>query len=431
MLLEFRVKNFRSFAEEQTLSLVASSDTEHEDSAVFNTHGHRILKSAAIYGANASGKSNFVRAIEFVQQFVSTSATSMNIGDELAIDPFVLSRDFVEEPGEFSFALLLDGVRYDYGFSATRKRVHSEWIAAYPKGHRQRWLERYYDPNTDTYQWECRGPLAKEKKGLESRTRSNGLAIARGAERNIQRIIPLFSWFRTHLRIIDQSVPPEAFGSPMEFTINLFREDRGFQEFVLNILKDADMGIAQLGLIERPVSDNDLPRELSGELRVRLLKSYADRSMMTWVSTHKNFSTGETADMVLDLEAAGTQRLVAMCGPLWYTLQRGYTLFVDELDCSMHPHLVRKLIQLFQSPEHNKSGAQLIFATHDSTLMDLSLLRRDQIWITEKNRTGASELYSLWDFKDKPRKQEAIQRGYLGGRYGGVPNFGPLLEAVE
>jgi AAA15 family ATPase/GTPase len=132
-------------------------------------------------------------------------------------------------------------------------------------------------------------------------------------------------------------------------------------------------------------------------------------------------------------ESNGTQRFFALAGPFLDALAKGTVVVVDELECSMHPLLTRKLIELFQSPEANKSGAQLIFATHDSTLMDPELFRRDQIWLVEKNRRGASELFSLYDFdtKDRPRNTEVFQRNYLAGRYGGVPKFGPTFEDLE
>lgn len=432
MLLEFRVSNYRSFRDEQTFSLVPTiRDHSHENANVVRKDGHRILKSAAVYGANAGGKSNLVKAFGAVKEFVATSATQMTLGDKIDVEPFRLQREYADRPTEFRFALLLDGVRYDYGFSATAERVHDEWITAYPKGVGQRWLERFYHPDAEEYEWKCRGPLAREKRGLIARTRQNGLALARGAERNIDELAPLFLWFKEKLRVLDQSTPPEALDSTMRYSMELFRENSEFGSYVRGMIADADLGIAGLGVEGREISESDLPRDLPHELRDRILSKLGKEGLLTWVLTHLNRDTGEAVRLSPDDEAAGTLRLLALSGPWWYTLQHGYTLVVDELDCSLHPHLVRKLVQVFQSPAHNRSGAQLIFVTHDSTLMDRSLVRRDQIWLVEKERNGASRMFSLWDVRETPRKTEAIQRGYLGGRYGGVPSFGATLEEVD
>lgn len=428
MLLEFRVKNYRSFADEQTLSLVASNDDSHEDKNIHHVLDYRTLKSTAVYGANASGKSNLIYAINAVRYFVSLSATNMTIGDEIGVESFLLDREYMDQPSEFHFSLLLDGKRFDYGFSATSERVVGEWIFTYPRKKAKPWLERYYNEETNEYEWKFGGPLEKEKKGLIARTRDNGLALSRGVERNIKALEPLFMWFRNNLRVLDLSKSPET-GMPRSLT--LFKEDESFRSFMGSFIKNADMGISKITAVEDPEPEynitQDIPEQLKKEIQSRLKKS----SLMTWILTHKNQETDFSVDMLLDRESAGTQRLLALGGPLWDTLSHGYTLFVDELDCSLHPHLVRKLIELFQSSTHNKSGAQLIFVTHDSTLMDLTLFRRDQICIIEKQSSGASQMYSLWDFDTKPRKSEAIQRGYLSGRYGGIPNFGPELEFVE
>lgn len=431
MLLEFRVKNFRSFGEEQTFSLVASSDLDHEDTAVSNVGGHRVLKSAAIYGANASGKSNLFKAFEFVSNYMSSSATRMNIDDEIDVDPFLLDERLKDEPTEFFFAILLGDIRYDYAFAVTRNRVVEERIVAYPRGRAQQWLTRTFNRDQETYEWSFRGPLAKEAKGLKARTRDNGLVLARGAERNIEELKPLYLWLAKKLRTLDLSFPPTTPQSTMSYSINLFQNQDEFRDFLEDLVRAADVGITQVGVEERFLSIEDFPQKMHSKISKDFIDKLSNQQAITWLSKHSNLETGYSSVFHADMESEGTLRLMAFSGPLWDTLQNGYCLVVDEFHSSLHPHLARKLIQLFLSPEHNKSGAQLIFVTHDSTLMDLSLLRRDQIWLTEKNQTGASELYSLWDFKDKPRKQEAIQRGYLGGRYGGVPNFGSMLEAVE
>jgi hypothetical protein len=190
------------------------------------------------------------------------------------------------------------------------------------------------------------------------------------------------------------------------------RKNKAFHTRVTRLLRHADMGISGVRLTEK-----------SSQLKGK----YIDVRSLHEVG-------GKSPPVELDFnqaESDGTKRLFALAGPILSALDKGALIVADELDCSMHPHLTRKLIELFQNPKMNDKGAQLIFTTHDTTLMDHTLFRRDQIWFTEKNAHGATELFSLYDFKKKPRVNEAFERGYLAGRYGAVPQFGPALEDAE
>lgn len=433
MLLEFRVSNYRSFDEEQTFSFVASKDkTSLEDENVHQIGDHRILKAAALYGANASGKSNLIKALGAAASFISNSATQMNLGDEIAVEPFRLRKDARSEPSSFEFTLLIEGIRYDYGFSATRERVHDEWIIAYEGNKEKTWLDRSYDEENDDYEWDFDGPLKEEGTGLKRRTRSNGLALSRGVERNIKDLDPLFLWFKEKLKIVDNSIQessPRAIF--LHYSLQLLKENETYQTYAWQLLRDADVGIVDVAVRKFEREEIEIPDSVPAEIREKFLTHMTGQLRCS--ATHANHMTGEIAHFELSDESDGTRALLGISGPFWDTIQHGYTLVIDELERSLHPHLVRKLVGGFQT-EKNVSGAQLLFATHDTSLLDLTLLRRDQIWLMEKTRSGATEMYSLYDFKDnqeRPRNTEAIQRGYLGGRYGGVPNFGPSLESVR
>jgi len=391
--------------------------------------GLRVLKAAALYGANGSGKSNFVRALRAARSFVVHSATQMNLGDRIELMPFMLCKARRLSPAQFDFALVVDGIRYDYGFAATHERVHSEWIIAYPKGHARRWLERSYSPGNDEEDWICRGPLeGRTGKLLRDRTRPNALALSRAAEQSIQALAPLFLWFKNNLRVLDLSQSPEWL---MSDSLSMFQRNHDFRRHLRELIADADMGISDVAVVERVISESDFPEEMPPEVRREVLRSVGDGPLLSWRLSHPNAETGERAHLPYELEAGGTQRLLALSGPFWGSVMSGSTLVVDELDCSLHSFLVRKLVELFQSPRFNRGGGQLIFTTHDTTLMDLSLFRRDQIWFAEKVPSGASRLYSLYDFEEsgeKVRLGTAVQRRYMAGRYGGVPSFGPELD---
>jgi hypothetical protein len=417
MLIEFRVGNYRSFHEPQTLSLVASRDRAHPDNLI-PCAKENLLKAVAIFGANASGKSNLVNAIGFMSWFVRDSAKRMNVGEEIPVVPFRLNPKSRAEPSLFEATLILNDVRYQYGFRASRERVHHEWLTAYPNGRAQHWLERYSGPETKEPKWIFRGSLKRNGDLLRATTRANGLALCRGADLNIEELIPVFTWLAYELRVLDFSEPATKVQILQE-TASRFQEDAAFRDTAIRLVQNADVGINGL------------------QVRVEMAElmpcySYATPFTRRLESVHTVPGT-ESSEMFVfeEAESSGTQRLFALLGPWLYALQIAGVLAIDELDCSMHPLLTRGLIELFQSPQWNSKGAQLIFATHDNTLMDQSLFRRDQIYLVEKNAAQASELFSLYDFDDKPRKGEAIQRGYLAGRYGAVPTLGATFENVE
>ncbi len=422
MLIEFRVANYRSFRDEQTLSLVAdgAKDSSHPGNLIPQGK-FDLLKAAAIYGSNASGKSNLFHALTNMVVFVRNSAKKMTLGDPIPWSvPFRLDVEFRHQPTSFEVTVLIDGTRYVYGFSATSERVHDEWLNVTPPAPKkeQRWLERIYDPETNLTKWIFRGPLAKERKLLGERTRENGLVLSRGAELNVAALQELFLWFSKSVFGLNLAGPVDVL---LDLSLSWAAENEARQQRVLDLIKHADLGIE--GIVLRQIesrtqdiaSDNGRP---SFEIRTMHCVGGADEM--------------ELFDMSTD-ESQGTQRMFALAGPILDALDTGALVVVDELECSMHPLLTRKLLELFQSPQANTQGAQLVFATHDTTLMDPTLFRRDQIWLVEKDRDGASQLFSLYDFNNgkRPRNTEAFQRNYLAGRYGGVPNFGATFEDLE
>ncbi len=244
MLIEFRVGNFRSFDEPQTLSLVASADARHPDNCIpFDKL--RLLKCAAIYGANASGKSNLIKACQFMRRFVLYSATLMNVGDPIRIAPFRLNPDSRDKPTFFEAHFIIGSVRYQYGFTVTSKQVEDEWLLAYPNGRPQHLLERRFDRNTHETSWTFRGQLHKEGKLLKERTRDNGLALSRGAELNIDPLTTVLLWFRQKTSVVDLSASPEPL---IDQTASRLEDDPGFRERLVRLIRHADLGISDLEL---------------------------------------------------------------------------------------------------------------------------------------------------------------------------------------
>jgi energy-coupling factor transporter ATP-binding protein EcfA2 len=421
MLIDFTVENFRSFAEAQTFSMIASKDSSHEQNVV-QQGPFRLLKLAALFGANASGKSNLIKAFAFMNGFVQESATKMNLGDRIwGIEPFRLDREWPAKPSTFAVRLLLNGTEYQYGFSATQERIHKEWLHLKREGGRVTpALLRQYDDAAGTTNWHMRGELKEQASAAEKATRDNGLFLSQAAQMNVELVKELFLWFRGHFWCLDLSTPPTQF---VQLTARRVSENQSFHARVERLVHDADLGIGKLEA-NKHATFAGAPKE-PRELLPRA-EHYEVRTL------HSVHGLEEPVEFSLERdESLGTQRFFAIAGIIVLALDKGGLLVVDELDCSTHPLLTQKVVELFQSNDANENGAQLLFATHDSSLISPSLLRRDQIWFSDKNDKAATQLFSLSDIEAKPRKHEAFAKNYLAGRYGAVPSFGPSLENYE
>lgn len=412
MLVEFRVGNFRSLREEQVLSLVASKDKTLQDTHTVSTGlkaAPSLLRSAAIYGANASGKSNLIKALQYMRGVVAESATVIQPGQSFAVQPFRLDAQSAKEPTAFEVTFVINGVRYQYGFSMTPQRIVSEHLLVYKAFKPQRWFERHYDAQTgkDVYEF---GPGLKGPKNLwEGATRPNALFLSMAVQLNSEALRPIFDWFVDGLVIFNE----QAQLSP-QVSIQMLQQAEGRRQ-ICEFLSAADISIADIEVVTRKVPGQAVHFDLvAGKTEVRIEEIEEHQLRFSHVTEH-----GRAVFDLMD-ESSGTRNLLFLAGPVLDILRKGVTLVIDELDTSLHTLLVRELVRLFHRPEVNTGGAQLIFTTHDTSLLDApDLFRRDQIWFVEKDRDQASELVSLSEFS--PRKNEALERGYLMGRYGGIP----------
>jgi uncharacterized protein len=409
MLLEFRAKNFRSLRDECTLSLVASNDQTLAATNVIETGVKSlpsVVRTAAIYGANASGKSNLVRAMHLMRGIVVESASSQ-LGQTFAVQPFRLDPISATKPTELEVTFLLKGTRYQYGFSFTADRILSEWLFVYRTAKAQRWFLREYDAQSgqDTYVFGSH--LSGQRRVWQESTKPNSLYLSTAVQLNSEQLKEVFAWIANNLVIFPNGLMPS-----FEYTVSHIRNN--VNNTIKEFLSEADISIDSIsidcrkGLMEAFNMD-----PATGELNHRR----EEREL--YVPTFRHVTPHGSAVFELADESEGTQKLFALAGPLVEIFRDGRVLVVDELDRSLHTLLVHQLIVLFQDPGINTHGAQLIFTTHDTTLLDADLLRRDQIWFTEKDSSQASILFPLTEFT--PRKNEAFGRGYLSGRYGAVP----------
>ena len=417
MLLEFRIGNFRSYAAEMRFSMVAGSGKELPSNTmtVEGFDRYSLLRSAAIYGANASGKSNLIHAFAFFRQFVLESAESRQEGDMIPVYPFLLDPKLAGSPSQFEMTFLWDGVRHQYGFVVSRERVHEEWLTVYPKGKPQEWFHRTLDSaGKSTWSW-SRTHLRGDKSQLAERTRDNALFLSVAAQWNHVQITPIYRWFRNGLRVLPKDV------GAMTYTQGQLLNNPGFREWLTGILKAADTGISRVLARESKIHKDHLrfPGEIPDHVRKYLTESFLNELKVEVRTTRQLPGSDKEVEWDLEMESDGTRRMLELLGPIYDVLQEGAVLVMDELDTSLHAYMTRELVQLFNNPKTNLGHAQLVFTTHDTSLLDPTLFRRDQVWFTAKDATGETDLYSLEDFS--PRKGEALQKGYLVGRYGAVP----------
>jgi uncharacterized protein len=429
MLVEFSVANFRSILGRQSLGLSAhSKDTHLADNVAQAPELGEVLRSAVIYGPNAGGKSNFLRALQMLQYLVINSSVALQEGQPLPVTPFRLDPAAADKPSEFSIVFIADDdTRYEYFCALTPQRVESEWLVAYPKGRSQRWFERSYQRETKSYEWWF-GPNFRaeraERKVWQDFTRSNALFISTAIQLNNEQLKPAFSWIARKLIVLTTGVNLNPF-----LSLELLRQPEGTKE-ILEFMQAADIGIERLEMREEDVSGPPIQGSVPGvsvQINFPTVPPGAPAptpKVLKVLAWHKTNGTTESIPFDLADESDGTQKLFEFTGGWIRALTTGASLFVDELDRSLHPYITRFLVSLFHGPK-NSNNAQLIFTTHDTTLLDSDLLRRDQIWFIEKDQEQSTQLYPLLEYR--PRKDEALERGYLKGRYGAVP----LVRALD
>jgi hypothetical protein len=415
MLLEFSVENFRSFKRKQTLSMISSSDKFARESNTFsipNENATRVNASTIIYGANASGKSNLMKAMAFVETFVWTSATKTQEGSKIPVAPFKLDPVTAVKPSSFEVTFIEGETRYIYSISVDKDRVHFESLAAFPKGRRQLWYLREYNYETGNITWKMGPELKGERERIKGFVRENSLYLSHAAQNNHPQLTPVFKWFSERFANL---IFPEI---SKNWTAEMCGKDPEFCKLILDFLAAADAGIDHI-VTEEVKFDENILDILSDTAKNEILKDIANSTITRVKTVHKGI---DNLDVLFDLddESDGTQRLFQVAGPCLDVMRKGMTLYIDELDRSLHAKLTRHIISMFHNNELNSHHAQLICTSHDVSLLDQqTLFRRDQIWFVEKDRDGSSVLYPLSEFS--PRKDESLQKGYLLGRYGAIP----------
>jgi AAA15 family ATPase/GTPase len=417
MLIEFRVQNFRSFKDWQTFSMVSAAQPEHLESNTFDSglRGFdRLLRTAVVFGPNAAGKTNLMRALQFVQSFVLTSASAAG-SRKYPYSPFKLSKATLESPSEFEITFVQDGVRYEYGFNMGPNQIEKEWLiqhAESPSRTRSRMLyERVFNRKKKEYDWNFSSFLKGPRATWVQSTREDALFLSIATQLNSTQLRPVFDWFQKKLVVI-----VDATQMNQSLTLNLWKEADGKTQ-LLPFLKEADLGIVDVSIQEEP-----LPSVGGLIIRGAWLNQKPGSSTPDVVRVTLSHTSDDPAVPVafdFEDESSGTRLLFLTAGAWLNVLKNGEILLFDEIDTNMHPQLLLFLIRKFHSDTTNPHNAQLICTTHNTSLLDRDIFRRDQFWFVEKQRTGSSKLYPLTDFS--PRNDEVIERWYMRGRYGALP----------
>jgi AAA15 family ATPase/GTPase len=403
MLFRFRARNFRSIRENVELSFVSANVSDLPEAVIKTPFADRgALRAAAIYGPNASGKSNLLLAMKFMSSAVQGSQRSWP-PEGVPRERFLLDEESALNTSIFEADFAIENVRYVYGFELDSQRIVGEWLHAYPSARRRIWFTR------DRDHFSFGKYLGGENSTIKGLTRANSLFLSAAAQNNHEQLLQIYQWFSSAWTFV--------LGNRRELSVvtaQTASEDR-FKQNISRLVAAADLGIEGFETQDEQILDN-VKRATEVLLDAKpgdIPTTFKKATFVHRCVDKPSISLPSTA------ESEGTLAYFGLLGPVLTTLSSGGLLFIDEITASLHPLLGIEIVRLFNSQSENPKGAQLLFTTHDTSLLDSQILRRDQVWLTEKDERGGTHLYPLTEFK--PRRGENIRSGYLQGRYGAVP----------
>jgi uncharacterized protein len=429
MLIQFSVRNFKVFRKEVCLSLIASNyDKSMEADNVFEmpAFGLRLLRSAVIYGANASGKTKLIDAVHFMRRFVLDSSRSNQSGDRIEVEPFRLNTESRNEPSMFEVVFLQNGEMFRYGFEVNASEVRAEWLYHRPK---TKEVPIFYREGQD---FDLHERQFRKGKFLvkEDMIRPNALMLSVAAQFNDALAERVLAWFQQCRQL--SGLNEDGY---MGFSMARAEDSKAR---AIALLREADIGIEDFAV--KRLDPSSLPDTMSPELKDLIhskvkagVTYFEDVTTMHPVFDEQKRRVDSEEFSLKEEESSGTLKFFALVGPVLKALEDGEVIFMDELDAKLHPNLVARLVRLFHSPITNPRNAQLLFNTHNTQLLNADLFRRDQIWFVDKNGFGEASLYSLASFRtdEGVRKHDNFEKKYLQGRFGGVPVLGDFSQVME
>lgn len=421
MLIRFAVENHLSIRERQELSLLASS-LQDPAASLIPVDGMKLVPAALIYGANASGKSNFVSALNFLRQSVRYSHARGGPETGVPRNPFILDDKTKALPTKIDIDFFLNNVRFHYGFSASDTEFEEEWLYAFPLGKKQTWFYRGPGDEGINFGKALKGTL----KTIATLMRPNSLFLSTAAQNAHKQLTPIFNYLSDFsMKTTIENREHDAMAA--------FAGGR-IDSRIVHFLKQADTGIVSCrfddALRRIGIDQQSFMKDLWGILK-KYIPDAPERTLdgvekidVKKISLGHKGTGKEPRYLELRLESAGTLRLLILLKTIFEALDNGSLVVIDELDASLHTYLAESIVALFNSKKTNPRGAQLIATTHDTNLLRSESVRRDQVWFCEKDTTGGTNLYPLTDIHT--RNTDNLEKGYLQGRFGAVPFRGPV-----
>lgn len=423
MIIDFTIGNFRSIRDLKTISLLAYNRKNDElcrNKVDYAIRGFKnsVLKGAAVYGGNASGKSNLFSGVSTFLNFALHSFQEIKPEEQIPIEPFLLDEVSRNKESVFEINFIVDCIRYLYRLELNRNKVTYESLVSYPKGIPRNLFKRKYVGDKIDYTFE-KSVYFKADFDLFYKVRDNVSYLSYALANNVDALMPIYRY----LSSIEFISGVKPFPSATE--LKLFQNESSSRE-IKDFMRSADLGIQNILVKKNPLSEEQIRRIYGVQSSLYDENNLAHPFKLDVNFTHKGYEDKEY-HISLQNESDGTKKVFKLIGPFIDIINKGGTLFIDEIDTSLHPLMVNELLKLFFS-ETNTNGAQIIFTSHNPILLDADLLRRDQVWFSAKNDFGETDLYSLLDYS--PRKGESLIRGYLGGRYGAIPFFENIEKSM-
>lgn len=412
MLLSFKVKNFRSIKDEITLDLRATSDKTMKSDIVFESAKESLLKSVAIYGPNASGKSNLLKSFFVFRMMVLESLLRNNLATDLPSEYFKLSLETENKPSSFEISFLLDGEVFNYGFEMDKKKIHKEWLKQ-EKGKKNLFIREGQDFKNSNKNY-----FREATEALKNNTSERVLFLSVLSSNNKPISKKIVEFIKNTNLIIGTNN-----SNILNYSFDQFLNNPSMAKKMKDFVLKADFGVTNIEASEKMIPAKQI-QNMPDKFKESFFREDYKIAERNINFLHKKLGNNEEELKsepfdFFNEESSGTQNMFILSAPLIDTLDNGKILFIDEIDTSLHPIICQYLISIFNSKDKNPKNAQLIFTTHDISLMNEDFLRRDQIYFTDKNKKGSTELFSLSDISE--RKGVAIAKRYLEGRYSSLP----------
>jgi AAA15 family ATPase/GTPase len=423
MLIEFKVSNYRSIGEEQILSLIPANKKGDSTDNVISKGKYKALNALAIYGSNASGKSNLLLSMSLLDKLVHLSARSSST-TPLPYDPFLLREGWNKKPTKFEVTFIIDDIKYRYGLEFFQEKVVTEWLYRKSVGREVDLFLREGDIIDTSSAFKGNSKIIDA--AIEA-TRPNALFLSTCDMFNIDEAKIIFQWFK-YFQMID-GLNTEAIN-----TASLW-DNKEYQDKIIEYMTSLDLDLIGIDISTKDFDSSELPDSISEKERKKLIELLSGKKSFRFYAKHKIYSSigQETSEKLSwpfeERESAGTNKAFHISGPIIWALINGGILIIDEIEAKLHPIMTLETINLFLNEKTNPNNAQLIFATHDTNLLSYSKLRRDQIYFSEKNNWESTEIYSLSDFvyvdemnnSKKERPDTDKEKRYFEGRYGAIP----------